>query len=694
MGKKSRAKKERQKTEEKKISKGKLESFLIYVVLYGSMLALICPLVFKTQFYFPYVGPKSLYFMGCVQIVFFAWLALAFFYKKYRPKLNYLLIAFGFFLFILILSTLFGVDPSRSFWSKFERMTGLLMWLHLFGWFLALICTLKKLSEWKKVFLFSLIVAGIVSISFLLIEAQSRGFIMEGKDPIFIFARGGGSTLGNSSFLGSYLLFNVFIGIWLFIASKKKWARAISGICAFLSALAIYAAGARAASVAVVGGIVFFGILIWSFYVKKKNIRTAGRVFLGLSIVFVLVVSALVFIPNNPIHSKFIELTTRARFLNWQMALEGFKQRPLLGWGPENYTVIFPQYFHPCLFTPACGSEIWFDRTHNIVLDTLSMTGILGLLSYLGIFFAAFYILIKKKQKYFWSFALLIPLLTSYFVQNLTVFDMVASLMMFVLSLSFISFLQKKEEEQEQVYIIKNKWAILVVILLFSVSFFQFVIQPFRADNLIIQSMQKTPSVSLLEEIKEQQPDKLEGFLTLNSQERIALYKKTLETSSMGKYQARDFFVQHSDTFLRNNAKDFPKEAMKKELDFLTSELKKSITSSPFDYRSMLKLAQLYNLYAFVDPQQLSFAEEYGKKALELSPANQQSYWTLAQTKLFQGEMEQALELTEIAIDLEPNWLQSYQIAYEIAGFGNNTEKQEEIKEKAVEANPEWESAF
>ncbi len=702
MGKKSRLKKEKQKNhiaigEEIKEQRDGFESFLLHLIEVVAGVALFCPLVFATHFYFPYVGPKSLFFMAMCQVIFFTWLILAIRYKKYRPKLNFVLIAMGFFLFILILSALFGVDPSRSFWSKFERMTGVLMWLHLFGFFLALSSTFKKISQWKNLLIVSLSVAIILSTTFLIVETESRWFAPE-TGSIFTFARGGGATLGNSSFLGSYLLFNVFIGLYLFFRDDRKWAKILAVAAIILGFLAIFASGARAATLATLGGMGLVFLLFLSFYQKNKRLRKIGIIFLIISILIVLSAFVMLFFPQTFVHKKFIELTTQARYLNWQIAWKGFLDRPLLGWGPENYTVLFPKYFHPCLFTKECGSEIWFDRTHNIILDTLSMTGILGLLSYLSLFVISFFVLCKKffKEKLidFFGFSIFTSLLIAYFIQNLTVFDMVASLMMFVLCLSFLSFLTKKEERKEQLIVSQKKWPIIAVLIIFSITFFQFIIQPLKTDSLTIDAIAESPNPDIIDQLKERGDDQVQAFLRSVAEKRIALYNKTLETSPMGKYQIRDFFAQHTQEILNSYISLMPVDVYKKELDAGIALLEDSVKDSPLDYRSALKLAQLYNLYIYIEPEKLERAEELARKALDLSPTNQQSYWALTQTNLYMNNLDVALDYAEKAIILEPNWFQSYLIAHQIAGFKEDATKQEEIIERAKQINPDWENNF
>jgi tetratricopeptide (TPR) repeat protein len=227
MGKKSREKKVRQSPEYQQAQKiqpqNRSFSFLKTFILGGVFLALFMPLVVAEQSFFPYVGGKSIYFMAFAEVVFFAWLALASFDPRYRPRKSALLITLGLLIASMAVSTALGVDPSRSFWSKHERVTGLLMWLHLFGFFLAVSSTFKRI-DWLWVFGFSNFVGIIVGLNAM--------FFLNSSSKM-------GGTLGNESFLGTYLLFNSFLAVYLFFFKfrdgdrvsirLKKWLKIFAG---------------------------------------------------------------------------------------------------------------------------------------------------------------------------------------------------------------------------------------------------------------------------------------------------------------------------------------------------------------------------------------------------------------------------------------------------------------------------------
>ncbi|MDD5738627.1 MAG: O-antigen ligase family protein [Candidatus Pacebacteria bacterium] len=673
MGKQSRIKKERKTQiqegekspkEEKQISFG-WEKFLKTIIFWGASIALLTPLIYSSKYYFPFVGPKSLYFMFFCQVIFFAWLILALYDKKYRPKMNTVILAFGLFLFFMTVSSVFGVDPSRSFWSKFERMSGLLMWLNMAGFILAVSSTLKNVDEWKKIFFVSLGVAFFVSLFGILERLGVKAVTFSDRM---------GVTLGNTSFLGSYLVFNFFIAVYLFFQEKKNLILKISlGFVAVLAVVAIFLQEARAALGVCFGGVLLIGVLYLAFKVKNKGVRLGGKVALVLGSLAVVVSVILVYLPNNPVHNLFGKMATEGRFANWEIAQKGFLERPFFGWGPETYDILFPKYFNPCLFTQKCGGEFWFDRTHNIILDTLVGTGAFGFLAYLGIFFALIWVLRKKyfkdKTIDFWTFAVFIALPVAYFIQNLTVFDMVGSLMMFSLVLAFVAFLavwgsQKKNENR---YIPKSKWPMVMALIFGFLVIYYFSYKPWQLDKGVILAVQN-----------QYQNDRLQA------------YQKCLMTSSLGKYQITDFFSDFSQNIVQNNLEKAPKEDLIREIEAVAKLSEERKKDSPLDYRITLKLAQIYNTYVLLDPSKIDLAEQYGKEAMSQSPNNQQSYWVLAQTELYKQNIEEANKLAQQAIDLEPGVLKSYQIASQVAAISGNQEKAIEIAKKAVEINPDW----
>ena len=658
-----------------------LSNFLRWIIFFGAGLSLFTPFIISARYFFPFVGPKSIYFMALAEIIFTSWLILIVINPKYRPRLNALLLALVFFLAVSILSSIFGVDFSRSFWSKYERMTGILMQLHLFGFFLAISSVFKSKEDWLKIFGISVFAAILMSGIFFIFKtgwaALFSKFGLETLTQIEPISRGG-ATIGNSSFLGTYLLFNVFLAIYLCF-NLKSTLRILSIFGLLVIGLALFFSTAQAATLSAVGGLVLL-FFLWLIFTKKGQLRIIGA---SLLVILIILSSVSIFFITKTdsfiyksVFERFLGQTFGGRFVVWEDAWKGFSDRPLLGWGLENFEIAFTKNYPSCLGSSNCGGDIWYDRAHNIVFDTLVATGILGLLSYFGIFAASFWSLGRQflnKNINFWTGGIFSVVLISYFLQNLTVFDMINSYVMLFLMLGFISSISQKNsyysvDVKEHI----NLPLIAAVLVLFVSAFYGFVVQSVKADRNVISAISVPPGSPI----------------------RLDFYKKTFEANPIGKYQIRDFFVQTDIEFIQSeSASKVSPDLLKKELDFIISEMEKSVIESPLDFRSFLKLGQAYNVYTiFTSISKLPQAEETLKRAIELSPSNQQGYWSLAQAKVYSGKPEEALSLAEKALNLEPKQRQAHLIVIQVAKIMGNRDLAKQKYDEAVKVNPSWEA--
>jgi O-antigen ligase len=665
-----------------------IEKICKKIIRWGAFLVAFTPLVLNGDFFFPFVGPKSLYFMGLAEVITAAYIILIILNPKYRPKLNTLTKVFIIFLLVSTLSAVLGENLLNSFWSKHERMTGLLTWFHLFPFFIAISSVFKR-KDWIKLFeisIFASLVAGAISL-----------FPRIGYTPLKDrnFDPRGGATLGNSSFMATYLLFNAFLSLWLFLISFKEKAigwfsylgndqlfRIFAGGSFAFLAITLFLSTGRAAFMAFLAGLVLF-FLLRLIFKEKGKLRKMGIV--TLIILLVAGIGVIYFSVQEGDNSiKRIEadagFNLNDRLAVWNIGIKGLEEKPLLGWGPENYELVFARHFDSRIFLPEYGNDLWYDRAHNIVIDTLATRGILGLISYAAIFGGALYVLWKKflsDKIYFVTAGVFTSLLLSYFLQNLTVFDMISSYMMFMIVLGFISSLEQEEDEnvvsENKPMDNKRMAMIVLVLILFASSFFYFVFKPLKSSNYMIKAIRS-------EEVHE----------------RIGFYEKALETSPLGKYQMREVLERDAYAFLNQEVINRTSIERRKEvLDFVAQELEKNIEESPLLFSSYLKLGRVYNIYArAVDGSKLDRASEVLEKAIEISPTHQQGYWYLSQVKLFQGDLERAIELTEKAIELEPRVEKSHLIAIDaarIAGrFTGDYNKALELANEAININPEW----
>jgi hypothetical protein len=143
----------------------------------------------------------------------------------------------------------------------------------------------------------------------------------------------------------------------------------------------------------------------------------------------------------------------------WSIAWDAWKDRPLLGYGPENFLKVFDKYYNPAQFVPSQGFGAWYDRAHSIIFDYLAQTGILGLLAFLSIF-VALALLFRRPLSEQWAGGsretvvlkgLFLALPVAYLVQGVILFDVLTiywNLFLF-LAFSLYVFLPQSEKVEK-----------------------------------------------------------------------------------------------------------------------------------------------------------------------------------------------------------------------------------------------------
>ncbi|HUC01325.1 MAG TPA: O-antigen ligase family protein [Candidatus Paceibacterota bacterium] len=206
-----------------------------------------------------------------------------------------------------------------------------------------------------------------------------------------------------------------------------------------------------------------FGILVFLAalsFSKSGAMRISSRIILGIIIVVAAIgvpigLHHLAAVENVP-ESRVLQISlsdssAQTRFWVWEEAWQGFLERPVLGWGPENFTAVFDKFFNPNFYVPGQNTETWFDRAHSVYFDYLSETGIFGLLSYLAMFVVFYWEFIKKAHKrtiaeerhagaYTLEKGLVFSLLVAYLVQGIAIFDVFPMYISLFLFLAFAAY--------------------------------------------------------------------------------------------------------------------------------------------------------------------------------------------------------------------------------------------------------------
>jgi len=112
-----------------------LDKFLKNTIIGMIFFIPFIPFIVIDNFFFPFIFGKAIVFRILIEVLVGIWLVLAIRDKEYRPKFSWVLASVLFFIIIIGLADIFGVNPLKSFWSNFERMEGWVTLFHLLGFF-------------------------------------------------------------------------------------------------------------------------------------------------------------------------------------------------------------------------------------------------------------------------------------------------------------------------------------------------------------------------------------------------------------------------------------------------------------------------------------------------------------------------------------------------------------------------------
>jgi O-antigen ligase len=261
------------------------------------------------------------------------------------------------------------------------------------------------------------------------------------------------ATFGNPIYFAVYMLFHVFIAALLWSQAwvergpgKRMGVSLAYGAIILADTYMLLATGTRGTMLGLIGGAFLTAGLV---LIQANKSKTAWRAAVAGLVTLVVLGGIFFAVKDQPwIHKvgflsrmatiSASDTTAKARFYNWGMAWKGAQERPLLGWGQENYAIVFDKYYDPRMH----GQEPWFDRVHNVIFDWLVAGGFLGLLAYLSIFAATLWVIWRSGAFTVAERSLLTGLLAGYFVHNFFVFDNVTSYILFGTILAFVMYRQ------------------------------------------------------------------------------------------------------------------------------------------------------------------------------------------------------------------------------------------------------------
>ena len=559
---------------------------------------------------------------------------------------------------IFFLATIFSLDPHFSFWGSPYRSGGFLNFAFYIV-FAILVFSIIRQKDWQKIWDFAIFIGILVSIIAIF---QQFGLISK----IFIpFESRPPSTIGGPIFLAIYLLLLSFLALSFGIKEVKLWKK----IFYFLSLLlffsvAIFIAQSRAVFLGFVAGFLWFIF----FYPKKLLLLKFSAL-----IILILGVFGLYFLKTYPekiysiqneiIRSSIGRILTifttgdPSRTSSWKVSWKALKERPILGYGPENFSIGFDKFYDPSLpqITREWGS--WWDRAHNFVFDIGVTAGIPALIIYLALFGVLFFQLQKLKHTDEHKLDNRSTQITAhgiqatflaYLVANFFSFDTFSTYLILFLLISYSLFLiqsasppkgitqnyanenteQHKQKDTRNLYKSAFIFVLFCVLIWFVWSFNLKPLYINKEINLALYQMKNKNCDAALSRMEKIWPNKtyLDNYMGLKYVEVIG-----------------ECIIEKPET-----AKDLAPKAI--------GALKENIKIMPYYTRSWMLLGDYTNILIEGGKQDLKDeVNSYFQKANELSPKRQEVFIGWSRMNLIIGNYQEAKNKSQTCINLNPD---------------------------------------
>ncbi len=626
-----------------------------WAYLAGFFAILLLPALNVPPLFFPAAWGQSILFkiiFTVVVVIFIAEVLL-----KVRPARDVIvklrrawlpLTFFGLISVAYILATIFSLQPHFSFWGDPARAGGTLnfLLLQIFG---VLTFLVVKEHDWKKVL--NVAFAGGVIVCLIAISQQ---FGLIDNDILIHYANRPPGTLGNTDFLATYLLLLFFPALVLGLKEAHHVKRMFYFGSALFFITVIVLTISRAAYLGVAAGIFYF-----LFFYKPRNIYFKRARIIGAVLLCVMIVSLVYYANSRTAFLPFIEKTPQIKNFITRLSLEGvkndarvvvwkniampmLKERPLLGYGPENFNIGFDKYYDPSLPSINKNSGSWWDKAHNFILDTIFAIGIPGLVIYLLFYLIVFWKLEKEKRKegnqHYIIHHGLQTVFVAYFINNLFSFDTFATYLIFFLLLGYMFYLisNKPSGTIERPNSITPKTSAVVLLGIVSLLacwfIFKYNIQPMLVQKEVNYAnyFSNCTNIQGLE-------NALQKNTFLNTNIRLE-YAGALRSCIIKK----TITVKEKENIARKGV----------------ILLKEAVAKEPYYVRAWIYLAAYSNILLDMYPDDKTLNEEsdyYFAKSVELSPGHSEIYAEWAKKYIHIKDYQEAVKKTDICASLNPD---------------------------------------
>lgn len=331
-----------------------------------------------------YEQAKVLLFIVLTSLSGFLWFLV-------RPILKWrgISIVAGLFIIILFITSITGLEVQTSFLGTDPYFQGLLVYAYLFLFSLMVSTSKIKFYTWIFCLTGSATIVGLLAIGDW-IQIHLLGHQLP------TYAGRVVSSFGQPNFYAGFILLSLPFTYYLLVNTKTRLNLYMIYFVLLVEIFAIVISESRTA---------FLLLVFLSFILLMGKVK--AWFFITFITVIIIIISTLVSgyfssgilsgeilnlkLENNPDLTK---KSVEKRPYIWAVALEIFKKEPFKGFGLENISLAYLNYFtenkHPLFeenlkISPVLISlkDLNIDRTHNYLLDILLFSGILGLISWL-----------------------------------------------------------------------------------------------------------------------------------------------------------------------------------------------------------------------------------------------------------------------------------------------------------------------
>lgn len=302
-----------------------------------------------------------------------------------RTKVDYLiLVVLGWF----ALSTILSVHPPTALFGKYRRFEGLISFVNYAAIYFLAVQFLDRLSRIRSLartlFFSSIVVSGYGVMQYIGIDPLTWGKLPFEPNRAF-------STYGNPDLLGGFLVIALPIALGLVLSEKDHRWRIAYWAGFLLNVVCWIVAFTRGAWIGGAIALLILGVAAWRMRTELTRVdwSFAG----GIAAISALVVYRSLTAPSEVMNvwKRLVSIfdfgagSALTRFQIWDAAWRATLDRPIFGFGPDTFRLIFPGY-KPVEYVAAARHVSVADNVHNYPLQLTAAVGIPGMLLLYGLF--------------------------------------------------------------------------------------------------------------------------------------------------------------------------------------------------------------------------------------------------------------------------------------------------------------------